>query len=504
MSSPEMNRSGHDHRPLTIMPDTNVLIHGRALQELDWDAFERPVIDVVLVAPTIRELDKLKNQPGRANRQARQISSDLRKMPGADPVPLNVRAKGVTVSKRVVTDGVYEPLHPALRLDHADQALINYGLHLKAQGLDVLLLTDDFICSAHAGEVGLPAKLIPDEWLREPEDDEGAKENRKLKAEIARLKATEPQISLEWRDEGGACLTKLDISVAQWPALTPEQIEQLMGEVNRLCPPATSFEREGETPAGHPPRVGTMPRRGAITRPERWIPPSDFDIDRYRSVDYPRWRENIRSILETIHERLEARSVWPTVEVHAANTGTRPATGVLLSVEAKGDLSVQNPAPRTAEDFMDFTPALLQPPPEPPRGRMQPTVIDALQFLEPYREPEPPVPDIMFRNSVDPDERLPDAFYWREGKPDWRKRVQAECQSWRHGHEPNRLPIAVSPAVRHTISGALEVAVHADNLSTPVVARLPVTFNFEAEETYEEVQAMVALLGRHAARFNRL
>jgi hypothetical protein len=94
---------------------------------------------------------------------------------------------------------VLEALHPALKLDHFDQALINYGLHLQLQGHDVLLLTDDFICSVNAEEVGLPAKLLPDEWRREPEDDEAGKEAQKLKAELARIKASEPQISVEFR-----------------------------------------------------------------------------------------------------------------------------------------------------------------------------------------------------------------------------------------------------------------------------------------------------------------
>jgi len=76
MSTPD--RSESDERVLTVIPDANVLIHGKALPDLFWAELGRPKIEVLFVPPVIRELDKLKNQSGRPNKIARQLSSDVR------------------------------------------------------------------------------------------------------------------------------------------------------------------------------------------------------------------------------------------------------------------------------------------------------------------------------------------------------------------------------------------------------------------------------------------
>lgn len=80
---------------------------------------------------------------------------------------------------------------PALRLDHADQASINYAFTLRQEGNDVLLLTDDTICGTTAQGVGLSVQFLPESWRRQPEPDESAKESARLKAKVQRLSAAE-------------------------------------------------------------------------------------------------------------------------------------------------------------------------------------------------------------------------------------------------------------------------------------------------------------------------
>jgi hypothetical protein len=62
----------HDSTLLTVIPDTNVLIHGKSLADIPWTELGRAKIEILFVPPTIRELDKLKNQTGRPNKIARQ------------------------------------------------------------------------------------------------------------------------------------------------------------------------------------------------------------------------------------------------------------------------------------------------------------------------------------------------------------------------------------------------------------------------------------------------
>ena len=103
-----------DVRPLTVVPDANVLIHGKSLSELPWADLSRPIIEVLLVPPTIAEIDKLKVETGRPKKIARQLSSDIRALIRAGG-QTKIRNSGPTVSKRVeLRRAATEPLHPTL------------------------------------------------------------------------------------------------------------------------------------------------------------------------------------------------------------------------------------------------------------------------------------------------------------------------------------------------------------------------------------------------------
>jgi predicted ribonuclease YlaK len=114
-----------DERILTVIPDANVLVHGRALSELPWAELRRPTIEVLFVPPVIRELDKLKNQSGRPNKIARQLSSDVRALLTAPGRRAEIRKSAPAVTKGVELRAITTSLRDALKLDHADQALIN-------------------------------------------------------------------------------------------------------------------------------------------------------------------------------------------------------------------------------------------------------------------------------------------------------------------------------------------------------------------------------------------
>lgn len=227
---------------LSVILDANVLVHGRSLVDLPWHVLGRDPIEIVLVAPVIRELDKLKVQTGRPNKVARALSSDVRSLLNEPDRTATVRQSGPAVTKRVELRKVTTTIADGLDLAHADQALINYALHLQADGQDILLLTDDTICATTAEEFGLQVKLIDDDWLRDAEPDEASKENLRLAAENRRLKVAEPQVALSFVGMDGAALSRFEAETLRWPALTAPEIDVLMTEVAELCPPARSFE----------------------------------------------------------------------------------------------------------------------------------------------------------------------------------------------------------------------------------------------------------------------
>jgi hypothetical protein len=510
-----------DERILTVIPDANVLVHGRALSELPWAELRRPTIEVLFVPPVIRELDKLKNQSGRPNKIARQLSSDVRALLTAPGRRAEIRKSAPAVTKGVELRAITTSLRDALKLDHADQALINYALLLEADGQDVLLLTDDTICGTTALEVGLPTLLLPGHWLRDPEPDEGSKENAKLKAEIKRLTGAEPKVVLGFRDNAGEPLAKLDATITRWPALSESEINALMDEVQQHCPPATSFESLapratnqilGSATAGSRSTHQAALLRAAFQTRSVYEPATDAEIERYKTTAYPGWFDSIRATLGTLQDKLEARTQWPTVLAIASNKGTRPATDVLLRIRAQGAFVIfdveANRGDENDEEDADrkaHAPEHLELPlpPGPPRGRVK--TIDHFDRFDPYRNFSGGAHATGIRSALlditrftPPPPRRLDVFYRRTGKSDWVNFMELECASWRHNQEDVAFLLKARPSRPSDVSGAIELSVHANNTSDPPLARLPVSISFVEGSTIREGLALVEQLGRAA------
>jgi hypothetical protein len=76
-------------QPLIVVPDCNVLIHGKALHSLPWEEWGRDAIEILIVGPVLGELDAVKNRPGRPGRIARDVNSEIRTLldkPGHEDV----------------------------------------------------------------------------------------------------------------------------------------------------------------------------------------------------------------------------------------------------------------------------------------------------------------------------------------------------------------------------------------------------------------------------------
>ncbi|MDF2622160.1 MAG: hypothetical protein K0S00_4819 [Xanthobacteraceae bacterium] len=496
-------------RPLVLVPDANVLIHGKALVDMPWEEFGRPKVEVLFVPPMVRELDKLKTQTGRQNKLARQLSSDIRSLISAPNRSAEIREVNPAVIKRLELRAVTESLHPALRLDHADQALINYILWLRQEGNDVLLLTDDTICGTTAHEVGLPVRFLPEAWLRPPEPDESARENARLKAEVQRLTAAEPKVELRFQNTADTPLTELRAGLTRWPALSDAEIGALIKEVERLCPQAISFDLP------QPRAIDALAERiGRISRPlvrSIYEPATEEEIERYKTIEYPEWLETVRSVFASLHHALEIRTEWPRVVAVAANRGTRPATEALLTIQARGAITLLNEDDLDEDEEGETDPSVevdrleLPLPPTPPRGRTK--TFDPLEIYRGLNAGA--LPTISPRSLHLPHLSLPtpresDAFYWRAGRRDWSGTMELECASWRHGQDPIRFVLRVRPKEQVATSAAVEISVHAHNITKPQVVRLPVQFDYEDGSTFAEGLALVELLGHSAGARRRL
>lgn len=492
--------------PLVVIPDANILIHGRALVDLPWAELERDPIIVMLVPPVIREIDKLKVQSGRPNRIARQVSSDIRTMLKARNRSSIVKASGPAVSKRVELAPVTTALAEGIDLGHADQVLINYALHLKAIGHDVLLLTDDTICAASAEGFGVSVHLIEDHWLRDAEPDETSKEVARLRAEIARLEAAEPQVVLSFSDPFGGATDMFEATITRWAPLAAEDVERLMARVEQLCSAATSFDPDEPRATD---RLAAMASISQSFLGRTTIePPTEEEIEAYRSNEHPYWLSEVRDFLASLHEHLHAHTEWPVVRASAANTGTRPARATLLRIEANGAFAIEEVKPISDEDD-DVEAArrsrlALPLPPSPPRGRVRyidPFGLSLFRANTVENISHNLLPHSSFNYTK---QRDSDVFYWRKGREGWVDTMILECASWRHAQDAMNFDLRLCPDGFEAVEGAVVMTVHAENLSAVVSKRLPVRLAVVDGATITQAEALVEALGKSAAASGRL
>jgi len=485
----------NDVAPLTVISDANILIHGKPLRDLPWSELGRPAIEVLIVAPVIKELDKLKTQAGRPNRIARQLVADIRALidvPGQRRV---LRKFGPAVTMRVDLRSFDELLDATLARDHADHVLINYAMNVRQNGADVLFLTDDTICGATARSVGLATHLLPDHWRREPEPDGTQKEIARLKAEVLRLRDAEPSVKLGFRDLAGSPLERLQASVTRWPPLSEAELDDLMETVRLRCPQATSF---GRPQPGVPQQMNEL--WAAVERLSHGLyePATKGEIERYQTVDYPNWLSSVRNALASLHLTLGERTAWPTIVAIGTNVGTRPAVDALLRIRCRGAIAIWN---YESEDGGPTPDTLALPlPPAPPRSRAK--LIGHLAGTAPLAFDRPSIHDLL---PLDAPRRDSDVFYWRKGRRNWVSLMELECVSWRHDQSEVSVALKVRQTGTDHASGAIELSIHANNLSDVVIERLPVQISFENEPTLDEARALVAMLGEsprpHARRW---
>ena len=115
-----------------MFADTNVFIHCKALEELDWSIWnDVQIIEVVVTRAVQREIDALKGRGNdRRARRARKASSRFREILEGKCERELVRKSGPSVRLAIRPELVPDPtVSPPLRYDEPDDRLVGaaYG-----------------------------------------------------------------------------------------------------------------------------------------------------------------------------------------------------------------------------------------------------------------------------------------------------------------------------------------------------------------------------------------
>ena len=475
---------------LYLFADTNLFVQCRSLHDLDWTLWgDFDEIHVVVCRAVQRELDS-QNRRGntRVAKRARRAWSLLRTIVLDTSNDFSV-ILDTKPQVKLYLDAASRP-SPDLesRLDYTqmDDRIIGFfhAYRSRYPSRDVRLLTHDTGPMMTAKSLRLPFEPIPNKWLLPPEPSADEKEIARLQDEVARMGDAEPQFSLCCIDASGKPVTKIELSVCTYEALTDAEVAELVRTIADRCPVVSDFEHQG------PPTSQTPSQRWSMSSLRIPLsPPTQEEIQRYKEHDYPEWIRTCEEVLSKLHEALENDKQSELVfSFVAENTGSRPATDALVIVSAEGHLLVAPPPGEESQAPVEMSaPSLHLPaPPRPPQSRVDLGIAKIVQSMQALARSES-LPDYLFSGAYDDsaleaidaihsNRRDRNGFYYKDGWVDTPvASFSLECDQWRHGIGSEEFDVEIHlPEARDAVEGVLECEVHASNLATPVKLRIDV------------------------------
>ncbi len=485
-------------RTIYLFPDTNFFVQCYVPDQLDWSAwlhFEE--VRLIVTRPVQREIDRQKNQGNfRVSRRARKTASMFRHLILSDSDVKVIREAAPCVKLQICPKYVpSKSVGDRLNYQECDDQLVGTVKFFIEEhpGLDGRLLTHDTGPMASAQYVGVPFVAVPDEWLMPPETTRTDKRLAELRAEVDRLKKTEPEFHIKCINAKGREIAVLNEDSVCYRPLNSDEVSELMGLVRSRCPMETNFgERESQK---RPSREWGLVAPGMK---DVFVPASDESIAAYGDEDYPGWLERCEQFLCNYHQTLQRDVVLPRFCFMVTNEGTRPGKDALLTIEAKGGIHI-TPASRvnaTAEKKRRST--NLPAPPEPPQGRWHNPYSDAVNASASFALGLSHLtPDLGSRfDAAVRRERDPNELYWAEGRPVVSQSLfELKCEQWRHGVAAHHVEGAINVTCDEDVaSGVLECCVHAENMSDAAVIRVPVRIAITHVPVLESARKLVAAL----------
>ena len=276
-------------RILYFIPDTNLFIQCRPLEELGWSKWaDFDEVRLVVCRPVQREIDNQKNKGNdRIGKRARNVHSLFREIIISDNDYKLIRQSKPQV--KLFVDPSYSPspeLENQLDYNDKDDQIVGCVYTIKKHNpeSDVRLLTHDSGPMASARMCSLPFVEIPDDWILPPENNNTEKELAKLRAEVAKYKKAEPHFVLRCIKDTEEEIKSIEFEHVIYERLTDVEISTLIESLTCQFPQATDFgEREPKR------RKDTNLPNYILGKEEVFTPASEQEITDYIEEGYPGW-----------------------------------------------------------------------------------------------------------------------------------------------------------------------------------------------------------------------
>lgn len=326
-----------------FITDTNVFFECKKLEDLPWQDLDADPVVILLTKPVLDEIDKHKKSNGRTKDRALKIFKRVRTMIEDEVDEVVIRSAKPQVILRLPSNTEVDPaLDGALDYTKTDDRLIGILSTLNSEGgASVQLLTHDTGPASSVKGFGLSCYLIPDHWLRPPQQTKDQKAISVLEAELGKYKTQEPKITgtlMEPQEN------PFNIARQKEIPLTAIQIDAALKALEAKHPMRINFDVPPPKQKGHfSGRVDEI-SFGA---------PSQEEIETYQETNYPKWLTACHRVMEGLHERGSVPSERIPVKIALRNEGTRPALNAYVTFRCKGGCLIYRPSEDEEEQEAD-------------------------------------------------------------------------------------------------------------------------------------------------------
>ena len=427
-----------------LFADTNLFLHYKPLDQIDWSKLgDFDSIEVVVCPPVQREIDTLKGgREGRRSERARRTASILLEIAQHGPQQQRTASPNVMLDL-YVTSQPKQDLADKLDYSQNDDRLIGHLAQFIEDNpsSDAHLLTRDSGPVLKAKNLGIPYKIIPDEWLLPPEPDDRDRKIQQLTRQLEESQAQEPKFNFSCDQMSADRPGKVEITYGVFQTLTPRERDQLSERLRKRYPPT-------------------------VVNPNRI---SAEAISNYTERDYPAWISECRKRMDGVHSVVQEEHC-PELTVSIQNIGSRPARDALIEIRASENIGLTVPVTKLRE--LGLIPVVERPkPPQQPKPRLRwPYILNDLTRLSGMA-----VPDFDVARHLRDQE---DFEYTSDVKLEIEPSIFLTCGLWRHSLEPEEFTVRLVPEkFDNPIKGEITCTVHADNLTKPAVFKLIVTLS---------------------------
>jgi hypothetical protein len=342
---------------LEIVVDTNIFLHYRQLDEIDWCKLAATApVRLVVCMPVVHELDDKKSHPT-LHKRAEQAIQTIHRVRAARGLVRNDVT--LAVDHREVGR---EDMHGSLRYDSPDDRILVVVQRILDAGGEVAVATEDLGMRLKCEARDIRIVTIPESLRLQTPADELTKRLRKAEAQVDTLRSRRSTFVLEVRFDG----LPPGESDAAPASVRPSPLVDVEGTMHRARVAYALSQPTGEEPPDFLLGLG----RG---EPD---PFHDF---------VPEFRSYLLRLQEFANRAPRTVSVW--LWLH--NTGTLPSTDIDVEITVpKAKVELLSPYRSDPEAW--YSPGV--PPPLPNGEPTHPLLrtVDIAQLLPTHPEPDSP------------------------------------------------------------------------------------------------------------------